>query len=317
MMYTRNDEVLNAYFNSSTPEGSNYQGSLFFEGQVLYSYGRHFPLAVRINRGGGHMSLYIINGDKYSVTTSHHQGMLFSYINNSQRLEIPFSALEAAFSDVRITWLLRNQFEIIDWQFDQLLDTGRIDKNGNKLFEHVLGASVFKVADEYYLSGLDESGTGQGLYFLTKLLPGQQPTTVQEAYEFMKPDAVKRAEEENKTIYRQGEFFFVEANQNEIPKEYHKPEKKNDYNDKYRFLIRHYYIANRDRDRDNRHYATYGYVSGDKQYVYGTVRHVRNEHRMVRLYRLTNGIVAPSSKTWFEVHEALQQISYSAIGAID
>jgi hypothetical protein len=36
-------------------------------------------------------------------------------------------------------------------------------------------------------------------------------STIEEAYEMLKPDEVKRAEDIGETIYRQGEFFFIPA----------------------------------------------------------------------------------------------------------
>ena len=47
--------------------GSN----LFIEGNTIYSYGYHFPIAIRIQGANG--IEYLWNSDKYSVTTSKHQ----------------------------------------------------------------------------------------------------------------------------------------------------------------------------------------------------------------------------------------------------
>ena len=44
--------------------------SVYIEGDTIYSYGRHFPLAVRTANG------FLVNKDKYSVTTSKQQGYL-------------------------------------------------------------------------------------------------------------------------------------------------------------------------------------------------------------------------------------------------
>jgi hypothetical protein len=47
-----------------TGKGNN----MFIEGNTIYSYGRHFPIAHRLPSG-----LYLINKDKYSVSTGKHQ----------------------------------------------------------------------------------------------------------------------------------------------------------------------------------------------------------------------------------------------------
>lgn len=44
--------------------------NVFCEGDLLYSYGRHFALAKYLGE-----SLFLKNGDKYSSSTSHHQGI--------------------------------------------------------------------------------------------------------------------------------------------------------------------------------------------------------------------------------------------------
>ena len=51
--------------------GKNKNRSLFIDGDTLYSYGYHFPLARRNGDG-----TFWVNPDKYSVTTSKHQGMV-------------------------------------------------------------------------------------------------------------------------------------------------------------------------------------------------------------------------------------------------
>lgn len=53
--------------NSFTGQTHN---PLFIEGDTLYSYGHHFPLAKRVEGG------FWVNPAKYSVTTSKHQGMV-------------------------------------------------------------------------------------------------------------------------------------------------------------------------------------------------------------------------------------------------
>ena len=47
------------------------------ENTVLYSYGYHFPMALRYPNGG-----LMINSDKYSVTTSKHQSYLRRHISS-------------------------------------------------------------------------------------------------------------------------------------------------------------------------------------------------------------------------------------------
>jgi hypothetical protein len=60
----------------------------------------------------------------------------------------------------------------------------------------------------YYLSGFDHEESTP-LYFFAELPRGHKPTTVAEAYEALKPDPVKLAEQMNRPIFRQGDIFGV------------------------------------------------------------------------------------------------------------
>ena len=53
--------------------------NVFIEDNVLYSYGYHFPMAMRIKDG-----YFIVNKDKYSSTTSRHQNILLRKINKDK-----------------------------------------------------------------------------------------------------------------------------------------------------------------------------------------------------------------------------------------
>lgn len=57
-----------AFAAQSAPAGR--ASSLYFVGRVAYSYGTHFPLAVILQ---GEPRRALVNGDKYSPTTSRHQ----------------------------------------------------------------------------------------------------------------------------------------------------------------------------------------------------------------------------------------------------
>lgn len=45
---------------------------------VLFSYGTHFPIAIKLRDG------YLINKEKYSKTTSRHQSLLYSFLNEKE-----------------------------------------------------------------------------------------------------------------------------------------------------------------------------------------------------------------------------------------
>lgn len=87
-------------------------GNVYAEGDTVYSYGSHFPMATvmrerpHTERGWGYSSSptvgeprwVLVNGDSYSITTSGHQGQVRSVIEGSglPSVIIPFTALRAA-----------------------------------------------------------------------------------------------------------------------------------------------------------------------------------------------------------------------------
>ena len=61
-----NSEVAHRWANGI---GERCTGShMFFEGNIIYSYGYHFPMAIKWN------GYVLYNEERYSVSTSKHQG---------------------------------------------------------------------------------------------------------------------------------------------------------------------------------------------------------------------------------------------------
>lgn len=49
---------------------------LFYEDNILYSYGGHFPLCIKLLNG------YVVNSNSYSQTTAQHKGILIREITD-------------------------------------------------------------------------------------------------------------------------------------------------------------------------------------------------------------------------------------------
>ena len=67
----KNKDIINAFIEGQEEKVKN----LFckrdsFGRMVLFSYGEHFPLALKLD------DCFVVNGNKYSQTTSCHQGIL-------------------------------------------------------------------------------------------------------------------------------------------------------------------------------------------------------------------------------------------------
>ena len=65
-----NKQVINAWVQNPDFAGKNGNGTIYSFDGIIYSYGQHFPMAAE--QGG---KVYV-NKEKYSPTTSKHQGLL-------------------------------------------------------------------------------------------------------------------------------------------------------------------------------------------------------------------------------------------------
>ena len=68
-----NEKIIASFLNGATT-GSNKQGSLFIDGDTLYSYGRHYPLAKRLS------GAVWVNSARYSNTTSKQASLVRSAV---------------------------------------------------------------------------------------------------------------------------------------------------------------------------------------------------------------------------------------------
>ena len=65
-------------FAEGATQGKNSTGTLFIDGNTIYSYGWHFPIAV-LDRS---KKIAYFNTDSYSHTTSCHQGVVKRELNS-------------------------------------------------------------------------------------------------------------------------------------------------------------------------------------------------------------------------------------------
>jgi hypothetical protein len=85
-----NRETIEAYVYKREESGCNSNDTIFFEDDIIYSYGYHFPMAKRFG------DVYVVNMDKYSRTTSTHQTILKGMIPLAQQIRVSFLKLEHA-----------------------------------------------------------------------------------------------------------------------------------------------------------------------------------------------------------------------------
>lgn len=205
-------------FNGRYP--SRGDARMFVEDNTLYSFGRHFSMAVRGEFGSG--IRFVINGDRSSHTTNGHVRMCINELKPN--VQIPFSAMSAAGVEpesIQIVAHTRDRQWYVcskcgrettsdsssDHRDVHAADRSPICDEAENSWRHELGAVVFKADDGFFLSATDPQEDIRRGYFLCKL-PGVV-NSVAEALDSLKPDFVNRAEQAGREVRRQGDIFFV------------------------------------------------------------------------------------------------------------
>lgn len=306
-------EVIRRFVKDGATKGKGH--NMFIEGNILYDYGHHFPILIRRPDG------LLMNADKYSVTTSKHQGMCQRYAT----FLIPFSILNRLHLDyftVEILDQSKERWDLICYRAYNP-DTKkyyRISVNEYKTFSGTAKEYCYEITErrpsalimrnpengKCYLASMDNDN-----YFASEL--SQPVKTVQEGYDLLKPIEAKGIE--GKDYLRQGEWFF-------IPCDGVKPfkisikkgmTKQISYRGEWNNEIRNYegkpykriepkeFLVNQNKALTPHHYATeYGFNIGYPSLVRGTVRHTNRDHRMLKL---GNG------KQWYMAVESNHVIS--------
>jgi hypothetical protein len=97
--------------------------SVIADGNTVYSYGRHFPMAEAYRTRAGELWV-LVNGDRYSVTTSGHQSMVRGQVARMgvPSIIVPFAALEAA-------GIIRSTIELLEVTPDANLEHHHQSRN--------------------------------------------------------------------------------------------------------------------------------------------------------------------------------------------
>ena len=291
-------------FTKGATEGK--AARIFIEDNCMYSYGRHFELMRRMDWG------FLLNADKYSSSTSRHQG----YCMKHATIQIPYSALISANIFPRSIDLIDHESQRWDktGNWYTWTDKGRkVISNSEYLAldaEDAQGyeeeeerrpeAAVISYNEKFYLSSMDGNQ-----FFLCKL--PYEVTTVAEAFESLKPPEIIGLT--NDEFRRQGEWFFVPTS--EIPinilKDGVSLSAKKLSKLFYQSLLPNFVLPNRDTT-GNPHTATRGIQLNNDTYVSGHVRHP--EHKMLNLSYAKD-------PQFFKVYENTALGSWGAIGNVD
>lgn len=266
-------EVAIAFVQDHDGPNRNTRRTFFFEKNILYSYGSHFPLCVRTEYK--EKEFFLLNGDRYSSTTAQHRNGIRSYLKNRTFCTVSASAIRGINRNRSILRELR----IVDFTEDlrgyvddknplpkNLPEGTEIshDKNGDPTSYHRAGTLLFEFDGRTFLCGMDD-----GSYFVSELLG--KAKSVEKAFVMLKPDRVINAKS---PVMRQGEWFFIEAETD--PKQVRKMLKFMEPS----FSLPHL-------DGGNPHTVTRGCrisIKARDYLVSGSVRH--HQHRTLRLNRM-------------------------------
>jgi hypothetical protein len=312
-------EVIKRFANPKY-EHSKASSVFFKDRNTIYSFGTHFPLALRGEFGAtdGEYN-YLINGDYYSVTTSQHQNCAISSLRPN--VIIPFSALEGAGIKLNtIKVVARREDETyetcsvcgkvvthdVEWVEVHDDDKTPLCPDAKISWHHILGAVVLtaetyaQAKREYYLSGVDENEplrSRNAAYFLCKL--PREVVSIDDAYESLKPLAVQLAYKWGEDVKRQGDIFAVPTTS--LTKDIKCPTQK-------RARV---FNADGNASHTVSELRVYEDMAEDIVYARGVLRHEPQGWRRPQHKRVLLG------KVWHALYKNLAQGSWSAQGNVD
>jgi hypothetical protein len=267
--------------------------NIFIDGDIIYSYGQHFPLAVRRKWGAG--IAYLINGDRYSISTASHQRQCITKL--TPNVQVPFSALIAA-GLTHWQRVPRSELRIAAHQSDRYYETcthcgrevigaqGATSDPPTCAYRHADDATPLCSAAEGRNHSHQE-GWGTRAYFLCELpCPAG---SVEEAFDALVPQAVTDAKTVGTEVHRQGDTFVIATSR--------------ETREIRAATQRHFRLFG------TAHIATEARING-AVYVRGVLRHAppgrRSQHARLQL-----------GKTWWLAAKNLALASWNAAGNVD
>jgi len=83
-MALSNSMVAHTWAAGTKPHGKSNNGNFYFDGRILYSYGSHFAVGVRLNNEQA-----VLNSDSYSISTSGMQSDARSAVSHFETVSVP------------------------------------------------------------------------------------------------------------------------------------------------------------------------------------------------------------------------------------
>jgi len=276
-----------------------YRGSYGLAGETI-------PLAVRLRDGS-----LLVNGARLQWPASGHQRNVLAALQNLSGAfgVVPFHSVVAAWTDgevrdwnqkpIPIRHLQREVGIVVPSEGERWQEVTEKDKHGriHTRQVHTLGDSVVRVHDRFYLSAVDPTGRGSGMYFLAELHTDRAPASLLDAFNALKPKTVREAEARGANVRRQGEWFA-------IPTKFLTSELLRDV-ERGVAVYRQRHVLGRDGHHELEEAILYR-VGPRKGEVYarGVLRHIQDEHRDLDLGTIR----------WHQVVRNIQGASYTLSG---
>jgi len=242
-MGVTNYDAVKAYLYGNNVRSAG--GTLFSDGDILYSYGKHWILAIR------HGRTVFINNDYYSKTTAKHRSYVVSQTPRHSMVDVSMGALSEAVLEV-----FRRENHGGSWDIEEFMQDVEIIETHD-------GEALLRRFGDYYLIGRDDTiRDGINKTFVTQLRIDRDgpPEGICEAYDRMIPEIVKYKQ----GVKRQGDwFFFPIAIKDPLIKQCHCP------------------LKNKEGEEGS-HIASEWFQQGKDQYVKGIIKHP--EHKQLKLY---------------------------------
>ena len=320
-----NEEVIATFVAMNGYPCKNSVGSVSHENGILYSYRE--PICIRQENG-----MYIVNGDKWSVTTSQHQSTLQSRLRMSGKnfFTTSFSAMERFIGGVSSISLhystkglfaerMRDEVNVVDHTDDFVAiydESSGLFRQGFTCYKKEnlpqgaeiryrkdpeTGENIPTVAHMagsvlFEYNGECVIASMDEMQYFVSILP-RPVNFVGKAFASLKPEEVLDAEKKGLEIFRQGEWFFIP---HLIGKE---------AREQYNQMETDFKLVG--RNGGNPHKATRG-VWLDEQRgiaeVSGRIRH--DEHRMLQLSTYNDPVI-------YVAVENTAVRSFSAMGRVD
>lgn len=122
---------------------------------------------------------------------------------------IPRGVMDAADIDQRSIEVVATKRSLTLFRADEQVVKALVTHRGEMVWDSYWGTRYsYKQREAYFLAGYDQNEPGLS-YFFCELPPGVVPKTVDEAYESLKPDSVRKAEQLGYKVKRQGDMFFI------------------------------------------------------------------------------------------------------------